>query len=982
MKLFKKASLALLTVSVVALYAVLCAANVSAAEVFESGQCGDSLTWTLYDDGELVIDGAGDMWVWDSLDSVPWRPYTDFITSAFISESVSSISYLTFSECSMLTRIIVDKNNPNYSNDEAGVLFNKNSTTLIQYPIGKAETSYIIPDGVTEIGKNSFFRCDKLINVTIPNSVMSIMERAFFHASRLEQVTLPENLQQLESEAFSFTNLKEIEIPGSIFSYVDAFSNCKNLTKVVFQKTPRGETGMVFHGLLRNCPALKEIQVEDGHFLKTVDGVLYANNTLIQYPIGRNETKFNVPKGTDSIQSFAFMGSSLNSITMPNTITFIGNSAFENCDYLTSVTLPAGVVSIGDGAFQNCDRLKNVIIPNSVLSIDNSAFRECSSLLSVTILSPYAVFVGDVFFSSHPNLTLYGYPGSTAEEYAESTGLRFVALDESGEPESPKIIGSGKCGNNLTWALYESGELVIEGTGEMTSCPWSPNKNRITAVSLPDGITSIASFAFLNCENLNRIEMPDSISEIGTQAFAYCFKLKNITIPKSVTVIGNKAFEFIDGLTVTVLADNVEYGNGGYFQGLLFGFVGSTTEAFAKANGYNFIALDAETDQTIASGKCGNNITWTLFANGNLTISGQGEMTNWNSYTNVPWYSYAEVFVRTLTVEEGVTTIGNNAFNYCSSLTNAVLPTSLVSIGKYAFNRCTSLTEITIPNGVVSIGEYTFGECFALSKVNIPVSLISIGDAAFSHCSSLLEIKADTNHPAFCNDEFGALFNIEKSTFIRYPSGKTNKSYTIPEGVTTIEDGAFSGSASLTSVTIPDGVTVIGYCAFQSCRDLTDITIPNSVEIIENSAFSYCYSLMSVTIPENVQGICDFAFSTCYLTSVTVLSHDTAWGSSIFAEVPTILTLYGYRGSTTETYAAENGYLFVDLDSFTPGDINGDSSVDISDALYLFMHSMLEDQYPINYPGKIDFNNDNSIDIADALHLFMYSMLPEQYPIA
>ena len=291
------------------------------------------------------------------------------------------------------------------------------------------------------------------------------------------------------------------------------------------------------------------------------------------------------------------------------------------------------------------------------------------------------------------------------------------------------------------------------------------------------------------------------------------------------------------------------------------------------------------------SGKCGDNLTWTLDGDGTLTISGTGKMWDSDYYNDydVPWADFL-ASIEKVVISKGVTSIGNEAFKWCERLTNVTIPDSITSIGNSAFYDCSSLTSVTIPDSVTSIGEWAFYGCSSLTSVTIPHGVTSIGGAAFWGCSSLTSV-------------------------------------TIPDSVTSIGEWAFSDCSSLTSVTIPDSVTSIGDCAFYGCISLTSVTIGNGVTSI-NDSFSGCVSLKSFTvsesnsaysskdgvlfnknktklvaypagktntsytIPNSVSEIKEWAFSDCSdLTNVTIpnsvskISYGTFWGCSSLTSV-------------------------------------------------------------------------------------------------
>ena len=276
-------------------------------------------------------------------------------------------------------------------------------------------------------------------------------------------------------------------------------------------------------------------------------------------------------------------------------------------------------------------------------------------------------------------------------------------------------------------------------------------------------------------------------------------------------------------------------------------------------------ALPAEAT-TVASGTCGENLTWTLDDEGTMTISGTGEMTDFLSFA--PWNS-SHSSIKSLVIENSVTSIGNHAFSGCYNLTSVTIPNSVTSIGDSAFYRCSNLPGVTIPNSVTSIGDSAFSGCYNLTSVTIPNSVTSIGNSAFFDCSNLTSIIIPNSVTSIGD---GFFYNCSNLTSI-----------TIPNSVTSIGSDAFYRCHNLTSITIPNSVTSIGSRAFYRCYRLTSITIPNSVTSIGNSAFSGCYRLTSITVPNSVTSIGNSAFFDCYnLTSIIIPDSVTSIGDGFF----------------------------------------------------------------------------------------------------
>ena len=282
---------------------------------------------------------------------------------------------------------------------------------------------------------------------------------------------------------------------------------------------------------------------------------------------------------------------------------------------------------------------------------------------------------------------------------------------------------------------------------------------------------------------------------------------------------------------------------------------------------------------TTASGKCGKDVTWT-YEDGVLTISGTGAMENYIDFDTIkdsPWEAYCSS-IRSIVINEGVTSIGYYAFYCIGSLTSVTIPNSVTSIGQGAFYRCSSLTSVTIPDSVTSVGQEAFEDCSSLTSVIIPGSVVSIDKSTFYGCSSLTGVTISEGVTSVGNYAFRDCSSLV--------------SVVIPDSVKSIGDYAFENCSSLTSVTIPDSVTSIGISAFYNCSSLTSVTIPDSVTSIGYSAFSGCSSLTSATIGNGVASIGDCAFSDCSsLTSVTIGNGVASIGNSAFEDCSSLTSV-------------------------------------------------------------------------------------------
>ncbi len=272
-----------------------------------------------------------------------------------------------------------------------------------------------------------------------------------------------------------------------------------------------------------------------------------------------------------------------------------------------------------------------------------------------------------------------------------------------------------------------------------------------------------------------------------------------------------------------------------------------------------------------ATGRCGNSIKWTLDDSGNLTLSGSGEMWNYG-YVTSPFKDYG---IKTVTIEYGITSIGDYVFRGCCSMTELTLPNSVRSIGKYAFDSCTGLTnlalpssvtsigsaafqgcsgltELTLPNGVRSIGDYAFSGCSGLTELTLPNSVTSIGDCAFYGCTGLTELILPNSVRSIGDIAFTYCSGLEKITV---ESG--NSCYDSRDNCNSIIDTEFNTLiVGCKNSVIPNSVTSIGYYAFYGCSGLTELTLPDSVASIGDGAFICCSDLSKITSLAEIPPVC------------------------------------------------------------------------------------------------------------------------------
>ena len=687
------------------------------------------------------------------------------LTSVTIGNSVTSIGESAFHYCSSLTTITI----PNSVTSLGSSAF-YNCSSL---------TSITIPNSVTSIGSSAFYNCSSLTTITIPNSVTSIGSTAFYNCSSLTSpvynahcfaymptsysgaYTIPEGIKQIAGYAFyNCSSLTSITIPNSVTSIGgSAFSGCSSLTSITIPNSVTSIGSSAFYGcvfVLDNFINNSSLNAEENNYWeatianKEIDGLLIKNDTVIDC---RPAVVYvTIPNSVTSIGDYAFRDCrSLTSITIPNSVTSIGIGAFYDCSSLTSITIPNSVTSIGIGAFYNCSGLTSITIPNSVTSIGSSAFYGCSGLTSITSLAEVPPTLGTyAFYNVSTTIPVYVCAVSayqSAEGWKAFTNIQELLVEYSiAVGVNDSIMGTAMVDYNT---YCEGAQITATANQGYHFVQWSDgNTDNPRALVLTQDTTFTAEFA----PNQYQLSLATNYSEMGsvqgagtydylteieisaTANYGYHFTQwndGNTDNPRVVQVTEDMAYtaQFDKNIyTITTYCDNQM---GSVSAPDSAEYLDEITISATANYGYHFVQWsDGNTDNPRAlvltqdtaftaefavsySGQCGDDLYWAYDEDSKkISITGSGDMYNYTKSTQ-PWYFFQE-----------------------------------------------QITEVTTSNTTTSIGTSAFEGCVRLGKVSLGYGMENIAAKAFAECKRLYDIYCYASYPPFAEQSSFANYNV------------------------------------------------------------------------------------------------------------------------------------------------------------------------------------------------------------------------------
>ena len=501
--------------------------------------------------GTLYITGSGDMPNYSYVSDVPWYSKRGLITSVVIEEGVTSIGRYAFYDCERVTSVLI-----------ADTVTKIESEAIEKC---KALESIYIPDSVTSIGSYAFQGCSSLKNVRMSNSVKSLSYQLFYGCSSLESFEIPDSVTDIGSSVFAGTAITTLTIPNSVTSI--GGDKLSGLTNVTVRATigsyaklycDRNGIDFVSTGVWNHegkCGENVSYFLDSASGVMTISGsgdMMYISQTYYTPWYLYNDYIKSVvfEEGVTSITNYTLNRcKNLESVTIPDTVTSIGYSAFEYSS-LESIYIPDSVTSIGSYTFYGCSSLKNARMSNSVKSLSYQLFYGCSSLESFEI--PDSVTdIGSSVFQGCKSLESVEIPDSVTsisnQVFQGCESLKTVEIPANIKQYSSNLFNGCKAltSFNIADGVTSIGDGVFTGTG-------------LKAITIPSSVTYIGSYAFANCASLKKVKMSDSVTTYNTGLFSGCTSLESFEIPSTVTAIGHNVF-YNTALKKIEIPDSVTY---------------------------------------------------------------------------------------------------------------------------------------------------------------------------------------------------------------------------------------------------------------------------------------------------------------------------------------------------------------------------------------------------------------------------------------
>ena len=745
--------------------------------------------------------------------------YHTGLESLYIPENVLFIGEYSFIGLENLQEYTVSAENPNYCAVD-GLLMSKDGRKLIAVPGGRTG-SLTVPKSVESIGFGAFEE-SKLSAVYFDEdaNILTFGYRAFFGAENITTITIPKSVVSIDYYAFGYCeNLQEVifaegnQLKGI---YEGAFIGCIRLENIVIPDSIVEISDFAFYG----CSKIDELPISDHSQIKGIYDYAFAYTGL--------HGEFTTPETLWDIGNYAFMSADFTSVTVPDTqkkALFIGLGAFEACDQLTEITLPFLGRSFDDdeaswfgyifgaGAPEANETyipqsLKTVTITEGITTVYKDTFHYCTGLETLNLPDTISVIWEGAFY------------GTTARYELTNIISPCVKIDEEWLTNVYYRPQIGHFGTGITGSVTLDDRVDIIYSSAFGECVNLEN------VVMPEGLTTIEAGAFGGCSSLIEAIVPQSVTGIDFSTWENCTSLEKVVLPENVTIIPASLFAGCSSLKEVQIPENVTE-------------IGSS--AFGGCTNLTEIVIPEK-------------VTWIgdhAFASSGIT---EIKLPDSVTFLGIAAFSGCQS-LKSASISDGVKEIGREMFYQCKALEQVEMASDAALVGRWMFWGCNSLKEIVIPTGTTTIPEQTFYSCDNLTDITIPNTVTSVKYGAFEYCQLTNVYISDL--AAWCN--MSGSIGCKNL----YLNGKLVTDLVIPDSVTAIPDGRFSGCTSIQSVTIPGSVESVGNSAFAGCTNLTSVTIQEGVKTIGNRAFDSLEKLETVSLPDSLTAIGDEAFRYC-----------------------------------------------------------------------------------------------------------------------
>lgn len=579
--------------------------------------------------------------------------------------------------------------------------------------------------------------------------------------------------------------------------------------------------------------------------------------------------------------------SGLTDITLPTSLTYVGDLAFIRCTSLSGIAIPENVTWIGNNAFEQCTSLLSVTLPSTLTSIESVAFTGCNNLHYIVSEACEPPTLGSNVFENTVYSNAYLLvPNSVAKEkYQAAPGwsnftnisvAQFYTFEKDGIyycQTGPNTVAV--CARDANYNSY-SGNITIPksvvydyhgytvnevASNAFRNCP------NLTRVTLPETVGLIGSFAFANSPNLTSVTFDSNsmLTEIGNNAFVST-GLTSISLPESLTKIGNYAFHGCDGLTTVTIPNNVTTVGASAFgscSGLKNVTIGKSVTSlgewcFMECTSLLIVTSLAPTPPATSYYTFRNN-------NGFTTAKLRMLYSSYDAYTSTAYWSNFTTFTRlgydfkynniyyryTGSNTVGVAYEFDGSNTYTGSVTVPVQAVndgttySVTSVCGDAFAYATDLTSVTLPSTIARIEYNAFYKCSGLTTITIPAAVNYIGSQAFVDCTGLTRVNTPDLASWLGIEMVNEYSNPLYYAHNLYVANTKLTDMTVPSSVTQIKQNAMVGCTSITKVTLHDNVTTVGYAAFKNCTNLNTVNIGSGMTSMSNS-FTGCNALKTI----------------------------------------------------------------------------------------------------------------------------------------